>query len=279
MDIINILEEENEEENDIDFLENRQVEENYIDINYLLDDEEEEDMTVNAITYHKLYMTILRVGGIYSLIIGFITLLVGLIVDKNNQEMKCQNGYYAFYISEFILMFVVFIILFFIFTRIDYNMKNVNYLEYESSIKYIFLTFLTFLVSLSIACGGLYWIYSPKIELTCGDYIFYIFLKYIFLMQVFTTIIFILIIIFVLSNYQKVVTTVPVLEENSVFFSKDDLPEKYRNEKCVICLVEFSETKKSFRQLTKCEHVYHKNCIDKWVLEGNLNCPICRGDL
>ncbi|KAI5684074.1 hypothetical protein M9H77_05302 [Catharanthus roseus] len=42
---------------------------------------------------------------------------------------------------------------------------------------------------------------------------------------------------------------------------------------CPICLMEFDESKKI---LPNCGHVFHKECIDKWIPSLSLNCPICR---
>lgn len=48
-------------------------------------------------------------------------------------------------------------------------------------------------------------------------------------------------------------------------------------EDCSICLEGFGENKES-RNLP-CDHVFHRACIDKWLLEYNHNCPVCRRDL
>ncbi|KAK9678797.1 hypothetical protein RND81_11G233600 [Saponaria officinalis] len=45
-------------------------------------------------------------------------------------------------------------------------------------------------------------------------------------------------------------------------------------ESCAICLGEF-EKGEIVRVLPKCRHVYHEECIDKWLLRA-LHCPICR---
>jgi hypothetical protein len=46
---------------------------------------------------------------------------------------------------------------------------------------------------------------------------------------------------------------------------------------CLICMenYKFGEFK---RELPKCNHVYHKKCIDKW-LKKKATCPICRDKL
>jgi hypothetical protein len=43
---------------------------------------------------------------------------------------------------------------------------------------------------------------------------------------------------------------------------------------CGICL---ENTSGQIRRLTKCDHIFHKDCIDKWFLI-NSKCPICRKD-
>lgn len=46
------------------------------------------------------------------------------------------------------------------------------------------------------------------------------------------------------------------------------------SKECCICLSEF-QTKEKVRKLT-CEHIFHKNCIDEWLTNGDICCPICR---
>lgn len=43
---------------------------------------------------------------------------------------------------------------------------------------------------------------------------------------------------------------------------------------CSICLGDFIP-KQSIRKL-KCDHEFHKSCVDKWLLSGSGCCPICR---
>ncbi|KAL6234611.1 hypothetical protein BDW75DRAFT_160223 [Aspergillus navahoensis] len=47
-------------------------------------------------------------------------------------------------------------------------------------------------------------------------------------------------------------------------------------ERCLICLSEY-EAAEELRQLTKCEHLYHRDCIDQWLTTGRNSCPLCRG--
>ena len=43
---------------------------------------------------------------------------------------------------------------------------------------------------------------------------------------------------------------------------------------CLICMDDFTE-EDLVRKLPKCKHIYHKECIDKWIVKKS-TCPICR---
>ena len=43
-------------------------------------------------------------------------------------------------------------------------------------------------------------------------------------------------------------------------------------DECTICLLNYNEeTKKA----TECQHIFHQECIDRWLQENN-SCPLCR---
>ncbi|XP_050203552.1 uncharacterized protein LOC126653657 [Mercurialis annua] len=44
---------------------------------------------------------------------------------------------------------------------------------------------------------------------------------------------------------------------------------------CAICL-NCIEKKQEIRLLGNCRHLYHKDCIDKWIDCGHGSCPLCR---
>ncbi|KAJ3766890.1 hypothetical protein FB446DRAFT_756703 [Lentinula raphanica] len=46
-------------------------------------------------------------------------------------------------------------------------------------------------------------------------------------------------------------------------------------DQCLICLEEYQEDE-SVRVL-ECQHAFHMDCVDRWLLEGRNSCPACRG--
>uniref|UniRef100_A0A1J3JES5 RING-H2 zinc finger protein RHA1a n=1 Tax=Noccaea caerulescens TaxID=107243 RepID=A0A1J3JES5_NOCCA len=46
-------------------------------------------------------------------------------------------------------------------------------------------------------------------------------------------------------------------------------------ESCQICQDEF-DGNDEVRCLRNCVHVFHKTCIDRWILDVKMTCPLCR---
>ncbi|XP_055803075.1 E3 ubiquitin-protein ligase RHA2B-like [Solanum dulcamara] len=44
---------------------------------------------------------------------------------------------------------------------------------------------------------------------------------------------------------------------------------------CSICL-ESMEQDEEVRELITCSHVFHRGCLDTWVNDGHVTCPLCR---
>ena len=55
---------------------------------------------------------------------------------------------------------------------------------------------------------------------------------------------------------------------------RSDFGDDKITRECVICLDEFSDGDEC-KVGSKCEHIFHKYCIDKW-LPKNRQCPLCR---
>ncbi|KAF3938941.1 hypothetical protein ABW19_dt0201692 [Dactylella cylindrospora] len=47
-------------------------------------------------------------------------------------------------------------------------------------------------------------------------------------------------------------------------------------ERCLVCLCDF-ENGEVCRQLVRCQHIFHRDCIDEWLTTGRNSCPLCRG--
>ncbi|KAG8658974.1 hypothetical protein MANES_02G000700v8 [Manihot esculenta] len=47
---------------------------------------------------------------------------------------------------------------------------------------------------------------------------------------------------------------------------------------CSVCL-DSTRNKDGIRELCNCSHVFHKECLDKWVDVGQVTCPLCRSTL
>ena len=76
------------------------------------------------------------------------------------------------------------------------------------------------------------------------------------------------------------------LEQLTKIIHPEDLPSHLLKESCAICLESYdvqpdnpSESDShvvELRQIDRCSHVFHKVCIDQWLLENNRKCPLCR---
>lgn len=63
----------------------------------------------------------------------------------------------------------------------------------------------------------------------------------------------------------------PIVEYSNLKGRKDVTLE------CTVCLSEYTDSD-TLRMLSVCHHVFHQDCIDKW-LASRTSCPICRSDL
>ncbi|XP_022754275.1 uncharacterized protein LOC111302747 [Durio zibethinus] len=69
----------------------------------------------------------------------------------------------------------------------------------------------------------------------------------------------------------------PVLEYG-VFIERFGDDEQVVNTVCTVCL-DSMEKSDEIRELCMCSHVFHKECLDTWVNEGQVTCPLCRSTL
>ncbi|KAM1054949.1 hypothetical protein FF1_002223 [Malus domestica] len=47
---------------------------------------------------------------------------------------------------------------------------------------------------------------------------------------------------------------------------------------CIVCM-DRVEGGQRVRELSNCSHVFHKECLDAWIDEGQFTCPLCRSSL
>jgi hypothetical protein len=76
----------------------------------------------------------------------------------------------------------------------------------------------------------------------------------------------------------KNVATDTILSNNTkvLLFNELDDINKNRYKTCSICIEDY-EQDDTIRQLS-CSHIFHKNCIDPWLLKESYKCPLCRND-
>ncbi|KAK1409683.1 hypothetical protein QVD17_36212 [Tagetes erecta] len=58
----------------------------------------------------------------------------------------------------------------------------------------------------------------------------------------------------------------------------DDDAKRWVDESCSICLAEFEDDDK-VSQLSRCCHVFHACCIERWLNRDQFTCPLCRSNL
>ncbi|GAA0170626.1 hypothetical protein LIER_24849 [Lithospermum erythrorhizon] len=46
-------------------------------------------------------------------------------------------------------------------------------------------------------------------------------------------------------------------------------------ERCAVCLYDF-DGNDEIRRLRNCVHIFHKNCLDRWLDHDQKTCPLCR---
>ncbi len=50
--------------------------------------------------------------------------------------------------------------------------------------------------------------------------------------------------------------------------------DEHIDKECIICKCNYEENEGV--RLLPCGHSFHKKCIDKWFMEGSVQCPVCR---
>ncbi|ORZ21603.1 hypothetical protein BCR42DRAFT_407916 [Absidia repens] len=83
----------------------------------------------------------------------------------------------------------------------------------------------------------------------------------------------------ILGPARPMTTTQQAIDATLPIYSWSDETTKQTmlqdTERCLVCLDDFAP-KHSVRVL-KCRHVFHVECVDRWLVEAHNSCPVCRG--
>ncbi|WUR03134.1 E3 ubiquitin-protein ligase RNF13 [Vairimorpha necatrix] len=60
-------------------------------------------------------------------------------------------------------------------------------------------------------------------------------------------------------------------------FKRFRVTEKMMKESCSICMTRYK--KREMARTLSCDHTFHVKCVDKWLLQHNCTCPVCRKKL
>lgn len=75
-----------------------------------------------------------------------------------------------------------------------------------------------------------------------------------------------------INNIRKKEKIRKQLNDNETYRFTKNHPHR----ECPVCLDDF-KPKQHIRKLA-CEHEFHQKCIDRWLIKGNICCPICRNE-
>ncbi|BFG23605.1 hypothetical protein CerSpe_098790 [Prunus speciosa] len=73
----------------------------------------------------------------------------------------------------------------------------------------------------------------------------------------------------------------PVVQYRDFLKIKTGQPEAdepSNNNMCILCMNSM-EGSQAVREPCNCSHAFHRECLDVWIDEGQLTCPLCRSEL
>ncbi|XP_042479063.1 brassinosteroid-responsive RING protein 1-like [Macadamia integrifolia] len=79
------------------------------------------------------------------------------------------------------------------------------------------------------------------------------------------------------SILESIKRSLPVTEFGSFI---ERLSGSWEDDKsvCAVCL-SCMERSHEIRELPNCSHMFHRECLDRWVDQGQVTCPLCRSKL
>ena len=79
------------------------------------------------------------------------------------------------------------------------------------------------------------------------------------------------------NNIKKIISKEDLNNYKINIFNNIDKKKCIFSENCSICYTDFQ--KNDFVRIMGCKHIYHKDCIDQWLLRYENTCPICKKNL
>ncbi|RZC92343.1 hypothetical protein C5167_011752 [Papaver somniferum] len=77
------------------------------------------------------------------------------------------------------------------------------------------------------------------------------------------------------SSTQNLSSSTAAAKTDTTSVIVSNLPTVTMVETCSVCMGE-SETSTEEGKRLPCNHVYHLDCISKWISRSNNSCPLCR---
>ncbi|KAI3995696.1 hypothetical protein MKX01_029282 [Papaver californicum] len=81
----------------------------------------------------------------------------------------------------------------------------------------------------------------------------------------------------VVASANLIRRTLPLVKfQDLISMKKDHSCDK--EDSCAICLCEY-EAQDEVRSLINCRHIFHGSCLDRWMINNQRSCPLCRTSL
>ncbi|KAL9325039.1 hypothetical protein ACSQ67_005684 [Phaseolus vulgaris] len=66
----------------------------------------------------------------------------------------------------------------------------------------------------------------------------------------------------------------PMIAEDQSICYYEHTPDTEEDDDCAVCLSKIGDGEEI--RVLRCEHFFHRNCLDQWVALKNGSCPLCR---
>ncbi|MCL7045326.1 hypothetical protein MKW94_023436 [Papaver nudicaule] len=85
------------------------------------------------------------------------------------------------------------------------------------------------------------------------------------------------------ENQQSVVASADLIRRSLPVVKFEDLiltskTDAHDQDSCAICLCDY-EGQDEIRPLMNCRHIFHGSCLDRWMINNQRSCPLCRTSL